>query len=344
MNAFAARTCVGILVAAVLIPFAGGEAAAGSSVTWARASSGPWLIWDADAFAPTTGRLVVFGGSNYNTGIRRETHLFDPSTNAWTTLTARRTDPSARVEARMVWDPDIGRIVLFGGRDNRATLQDTWAFDPVAKTWTALVTSCRRITCPPARWGQGMVWSSALHRVLMFGGVTTGETLLNDLWAFDGKAWARISTASQPSARYLMGIAEDQATGRVLLYGGANHTLSGLADTWSLNPSAKAWTRVLTSTVPEERAEVGMAWLASLGKIVITSGSDASGCTGRTNSVWAFDSGLQDWVSVAATGTLPTPRNASALVSDPVHGTAILHGPPDWALSPEQSDYTWILR
>ena len=131
-----AALIAGVLLA-LAIPVSGAAATPAYSATWTRAAAGPAIFWDTDAFAPTIGQLVVFGGSSWSSGLRRETHLFDPVKDTWTKLPVQSTGPSARALARMVWDTDLGRIVLFGGRDSSGTaLQDTWSFDPATRTWT----------------------------------------------------------------------------------------------------------------------------------------------------------------------------------------------------------------
>ena len=60
------------------------------------------------------------------------------------------------------------RLIMFGGlRRHRRLLDDTWAYDPAANTWTELKPSG---TLPSARSAHSMVYDPVTHRLIMFGG------------------------------------------------------------------------------------------------------------------------------------------------------------------------------
>jgi hypothetical protein len=329
-----------------------------TTATWTRSTSGPAVVWDAVAFAGSTCRLVQFGGTDAT--IRTATGLFDPKTGSWTSIAAPRRGswPSARALARMAWDPIRQRVIMFGGRDMSGNpLRDTWAFDPVAKTWTPLTPTCRKgQTCPlpPARYYHGMAWSSTIGKVVIFGGEQTNNTFLNDAWAFDGSAWQQLPTKTAPSARAAMGIAEDAATGKLVVYGGygaypmgSGISLEAVRDTqtWILDPKAATWAPVQTPTIPEMRSEMGMAYVASIGAVVLSTGGTQAGCMSWTNSAYAYDVAAGDWRKVNAGSTLPTARNAANLTGNLCDGSAILTGGTgDNKLPITLEDRTWLLK
>lgn len=324
------------------------------SVTWTRTTAGPAVIWDAVAFAPSVGRLVSYGGTAGYT-VPTGVSMLDPKTGSWTTIKATRGWPSARAHARMAWDPVRKRLVMFGGRaTNGALLQDTWAFNPSTKAWTPLITNCRRVVCPPARGGGALVWSSKIEKLVLFGGFTADDWGLNDSWTFDGTAWKELSTTGGPSGRYLFGMAEDAASGKLVVYGGVERTHVGSGDliaatedsrTWLLDPVTGAWATVQTPTVPEGRAEIGMAYVGSLGGVVVSTGSPAGPMETWSNSTWVYDMAARDWTRVTTGGSVPTPRNNATLTANPADGSAILNGGTgDNQLPITLSDRTWILR
>lgn len=326
-------------------------AIASTSATWTPTTSGPPVIWDAVAFAGSTCRLVTFGGTD---GYVRPTatNLFDPRTGNWTAIPkpSRGIWPVFRTLARMVWDPVRKRVIMFGGRDaSGAALQDTWAFDPVAKTWTQLLAPCRKgRTCPlpPARYMHGMAWSSALGKVVVFGGEADMRTFLADTWTFDGTTWQRIAT-SGPSARAALGLAEDAATGALILFGGADWQGDLMPEpaTWLLQPGSSTWAKLVTPTLPEMRAELGMAYVASIGAVVVTTGDSGAMLGTWTNSAYAFDMAAKDWRKLTTTGGPPTARNAANLTANLCDGSAILTGGTgDNRLPITLQDRTWILR
>ena len=320
--------------------------AAGPPVTWTPTTPGPALYSHSMAFAPSTCRVVAFGGGRADPGSNDGTWLFDPIKPSWTLVAPpKRGAPASRAHTRMAWDPGLGRLVMFGGRTNTTDLQDTWAFDPVGRTWSPLVTSCRRGTvCPPARNSHGMVWSSVIRRIIVFGGAT-GETARNDLWAFDGKAWSQLKTTGAPTPRYYFGMAEDVASGKIILLGGvADYT--GLTDTWILDPARLTWTKARGTVVPEPSTGVGMAWVPSVGAVVATGGAIAGSCSTGARTSWAFDVASEAWTQLQTTGGPPTPRVNAFLVTDTCRGSAVLYGMPGNQIVPlpKETDYTWILK
>jgi hypothetical protein len=327
--------------------------------TWTPTTAGPTLSFHSMAFAPSTCSVVAFGGARVEGGPDgstlvvdpgKSTWLFDPGKGSWTSVALpRRGAPPTRFHARMAWDPGLGRLVMFGGRTSTTDLQDTWAFDPVGRAWSPLVTSCRRGTiCPPARNSHGMVWSSVLRRILMFGG-ETGEMARNDLWAFNGRAWSQLKTTGAPSPRYYFGMAEDAASGKIVLLGGIdddNGLTDGLTDTWILDPARLTWTKARGSVVPEPSNGLGMAWVPSIGAVVATGGAVAPSCSTGARTSWAFDVASETWTQLQTTGGPPTPRVNAYLVTDTCRGSAVFYGMPGNQIVPlpKETDYTWILK
>ena len=82
----------------------------------------------------------------------------------------------------MAYDLTSGRLIIFGGQDSAGTsLDDTWAYDSAANTWTELEPSGAQ---PRARAGHAMVYDPAGGRLIMFGGHSIeAADLLNDTWA-----------------------------------------------------------------------------------------------------------------------------------------------------------------
>jgi hypothetical protein len=83
----------------------------------------------------------------------------------------------------MFFDPSTRRLIVFGGgyRDGSIVLNDIWAYEPSANTWTNLNPSG---TLPPKRAAQSIVYDQVTHRFGMFGG-WNGDSILNDTWVYD---------------------------------------------------------------------------------------------------------------------------------------------------------------
>ena len=155
----------------------------------------------------------------------------------------------------VAYDPAHDRMIDFGGVNSSAFLGDTWAYDPVANTWTQLHPSG---LLPSVRWGQSMVYDTLSSQVIMFGGGMSysSSQLLNDTWAYDPAAntWTKLNPAGPlPPARAGHEMTYDAANGRVIVFGGARSwEISGIFnDTWAYDPVANTWTDLSPSgTLP----------------------------------------------------------------------------------------------
>jgi N-acetylneuraminic acid mutarotase len=91
--------------------------------------SGYAVVYDSRA-----GRMILFGGFNA-TAEFNDTWAYDPATNRWTDLAPAGTLPSVRGFHAMVFDPQTGRVIMFGGFDGERYLNDTWTYDPATNEW-----------------------------------------------------------------------------------------------------------------------------------------------------------------------------------------------------------------
>jgi hypothetical protein len=135
---------------------------------------------------PTTGEVVLFGGTDRNGGILNDTWTWDGS--AWTKATpaAPAPSPPARYGASMATDPTTGEVVLFGGTDRSDfsdILNDTWTWDGSA--WTN-ATPASPAPSPTARWAASMASDPTSGEVVLLGGVDSSGDILNDTWTWDG--------------------------------------------------------------------------------------------------------------------------------------------------------------
>ena len=82
----------------------------------------------------------------------------------------------------MVYSPEIGRMILFGGENDAAgqSYGDTWSYDVKTGTWRQLETN----DLQRARDCQSMVYDPGTRALIMFGGEQNDGTLLfNDVWS-----------------------------------------------------------------------------------------------------------------------------------------------------------------
>lgn len=170
------------------------------------------------AHDPTTGHLILFGGFSRSADFN-DTWVYDFFANAWTELTPGGSRPSARAGHALVYDPGTAKMILFGGWDGESYLGDTWAYDPVANTWTDLSPGG---DLPAARAYTQMVYDSESGRLILFGGEREGSTYA-DTWAYDPVAntWVELDPAGDlPAARTGHALVYDAAITSMVLFGG----------------------------------------------------------------------------------------------------------------------------
>jgi N-acetylneuraminic acid mutarotase len=226
----------------------------------------------------------------------------------------------------MVYVPSTHRVIMFGGfaDSGNNALNDTWAYDPVANTWTNLSPSG---LLPPVRGGQSMVYDSVAHRVIMFGG--HGDSgFLSDTWAYDPSAnkWSELGpTGPVPPVRAYQSMAYDSSSGRVIMFGGEG--VSGdLNDTWAYDAKANAWTNLSpTGTLPYPRVATSMVYSPSSDRVIMFGGLFQGG-KGTLGDTWSYDPEGNAWAILAPSGTLPSARGSQSMVYDPVNGRAITFG------------------
>jgi N-acetylneuraminic acid mutarotase len=242
-----------------LIMFSGGEEPGFSSETWTydpvadtwttSPTSAPSRyptprIGHVLAYDPNTGKLIMFGGGTRGFDSRtlkigdllNDTWAYDPVANTWTNLRPSGSVPEPRYMYAMAYDPSIRKVVLFGGMSATGRFGDTWAYDPVANTWTKLEPAGK----PPApRAFASLVYDNASRLLILFGGGVSLGTLFNDVWAYDGvkNTWTQLKPAGEsPSARGGQSMAYDPSTRRLIMFGGLDEAGTSLNDTWALTP------------------------------------------------------------------------------------------------------------
>jgi N-acetylneuraminic acid mutarotase len=164
--------------------------------------------------------------------------------------------PSARYAPAMAYDPDIGKVVIFGGLSNdpHTLYGDTWTWD--GSTWEQLSPAAS----PPARADASLAYDPATSQLVLFGGVDT--TYLSETWTFDGSTWTK-HTTPPPAANCSGPIAWDAATNQLLLF-------AGQGGTWSWD--GDAWTRLLPTTSPNAQCGTSLAYDDATDQLVLFGG------------------------------------------------------------------------
>lgn len=294
--------------------------------------------------------------------------------DSWTELHPAGGPPSSRMGASMVYDSAGRKMILFGGagRDNDP-VNDMWAHDPMANTWTELHPTG---TGPSTRLGQCMVYDSSAGRVILFGGAKTDASgvgaSLNDTWTYDpvADAWIELHpTGTLPPERYCHCMVYDSDSGKVILFGGQTSGGTGtggggiaLDDTWTYDPTANTWAEVHpTGIVPPGIYRASMVYDSGRKRAILFGAADTTPVIAGT---WAYDPVANAWTELHPTGAVPAagsapllPRWGHSMVYDPVGGKVILFGgfgdPPGtydeggllndtWAYDPAANTWTQL--
>ncbi|MGC4117266.1 MAG: DUF4215 domain-containing protein [Myxococcales bacterium] len=312
-----------------------------------RVSSG--MVWHAG-----TRRLLMVGGADPagigaiggSTGIP-----FFPETWSWTGLgwqclaagtpQALPSDPACPAVAvhpagdgGAVYDPRRDVVIWFGY--DAAGEAETLEWD--GATWTRVpIADPEGDGGPQARRGQALVYSSALQRTLLFGGMTLDFRGLDDLWAYDGSSWRRLPLTDReddrsPAARRYAGAVD--LGDDVWLHAGFGARV--FADLWRLDPALGArpghvalldyassggpspWGCALSGAAGCKVASVEVLWRAG------GTGRDAAGAAldGAQLKAWRSDAG---W-TLLAENAQRAPGELAASIVDPAALDALFFG------------------
>jgi hypothetical protein len=192
--------------------------------------------------------------------------------------------------AAMAYDPEIGKVVLFGGvqeadpaHPQRQFFNDTWTYDGI--TWTKQSPP----TSPPARSGATMAYDPAIKRIVLFG---AGEPTMTDTWTYDGTTWTEQHPATVPG--YVssgvfgpigLSMAHDPGIGKLVLVGSETWTYDGT--NWAKRSAGPPYT--LTYDPPIYGP---LTYDAALGKLVLygaTVTAESGGSSPGKGITWTYD-------------------------------------------------------
>jgi N-acetylneuraminic acid mutarotase len=184
---------------------------------------------------------------------------------------------------------------------------------------------------PAARFETRMVWDTAIHHAVLFGGLTSVDSgtkvayELGDTWEWTGSRWIERFPAHSPSARAAESMVFDSKRNRVVIFGGRLGKLN-LNDTWSYD--GNDWTQITTATAPSVREIAGAAYDSDRDRIVLFGGNVQTYTNdGKTltetplKDTWEFDG--TNWRQILSDGPAVS---KPILVYDPVRKQTIMIG------------------
>jgi N-acetylneuraminic acid mutarotase len=252
----------------------------------------------------------------------------------WTRLSPAGTSPPPRAGDLMVCDTSSERLIVFGGGGPSTGLNDMWAYDPAANTWTELQPSG---TVPPGRCDYAAAYDPVSQRLILFGGFDGPSTYVNgeqvsddpaaDTWAYDPAAnsWTELKpSGTVPVARTGPVMAYDPSSGRMIMFGGSSGETDQHNDTWAYDPTANSWTELSPSgNLPAGRVCPAMAYDPATQRMIMFGGYYVGS---ELNDTWAYNPAANAWTELNPSGTVPPARHFHAMVCDPSTGRMIMFG------------------
>ena len=244
-------------------------------------------------------------------------------------------------------------LYVFGGSLNNntaTTLNDLYAFDAVAGTFTQLIANS--VAGSPTHRGVASVaWNPSTNKLVVFGGNTKGgatgagtATLLNDTWEWDPTApiatsWTDVTPVSgSPTPRLGATMAYDPATGGMLLFGGQTSLVAPATcsdETWLF--LAGTWVQMSPANVPAARTEASLVTRSNFNDVLLCCGMDNVSAAPeqlRHLDVWSWNGG--DWTLLSncdvvanptGTGTTwPAATVGNQAIYDPLRKRVVVQG------------------
>ncbi len=198
----------------------------------------------------------------------------------------------------MVYDPDIGGTILFGGNGpNTNSFGDTWVYYASSQAWLQVFPH----NSPAPRAYAAMAYDASDHMVILFGGYGANE-VYGDTWGlnFTGSTpeWYNltpsiVTATDSPSPRLYSSMTQGPSAG-VFLYGGDSYiqnTWVTLGDSWNFSRST-GWREICEQgscgpTLPGPLAASTLSYSILLAGDVLFGGFDGSGIL---NVTWVFNS------------------------------------------------------
>ncbi len=283
-----------------------------------------FLVYDESA-----NLTVWFGGCS--AGYTNATWLYNCSEDSWkeanpgTWITVQGTRdlpdeklPPGCCQAAICYSPDARQCLMLktgGGSDWTAWNQrlgakhpqvSCWWYNARENKWTLKEWKKEEGPRAPMYICHQFHYDRAAKRGLAFGGLGSGSSACNDLWAYDPEAnrWTDLKAENPPPKRIRMSACFDEKRGRMIVFGG-----QGRDDTWIYDPKKNAWREVKSKEHPSAREVAASCYDAANGVMVLCGGLVREGKEKKPQGdTWVFDSEKEEWHEMKPAGGPVVPR------------------------------------
>jgi len=254
-------------------------------------------------------RVIMFSGFNQSDTQgkhinHQETWEYDYNQNLWTNLNPSSM-PAPRCYGTMVYDEESDRTILFGGILNGNILTaDTWAYDYNTNTWENMNPSSH----PSIRFWPIMAYNTEADRIILYGGLAAGATILTDTWAYDynTNTWTNLSPINHPTESS-GALIYDTKNNVCLLFGGiySNDILSSI--TWIYNYTSNYWCWIDSSNELLKRCRAPLAYDINSNRTIMFGGMPGgTDFDNIYNDTWSFEFQGQCITPTTTTSTTTT--------------------------------------
>lgn len=247
------------------------------------------MVYDEQA-----GVTVLFGG--HSTVATGSTGLTYDSAETWLWTGIRWVQrfpthaPEGRSAHAMVYDSTRNRIVLFGGRREKQSLEDNATYGFLNDTWVYQNGDWTRLetaSAPSGRFFAAAAYDRSRDRVVLFGGNAAGGTVelgnpVYDTWELNGTSWTQVATGPDVAKPHL---AYDESRNQTILLG-LNDKLETLM--YLYDPAAHTWARQTPAKLPPCVNEGAIVYSRSRAKVQYIGGVCAADQS-ATEEVYEWD-------------------------------------------------------
>lgn len=246
-----------------------------------------------------------------------------PETNRWERLTPAGMPPPPRADHSAVWDPEGGKMYVFGGSEawpSSCAFNDLWTYAPETSAWQQIAP----LGTPPQSGCYEAVWDPGDRRILVLG--RTG------LWTFctASSRWEELHPEGEPPpacrCRSAVWDADTQRLYVVCMWSqGEVWAFASETEIWVYVASANSWTHINSSgpTPPGHREYVAL-WDSTTHEIVAFGGFSWSDTSAEYN-VWVYRFTTNSWERLP-TSSKPAPNYSHTALWDAVRRKLYLFG------------------
>jgi N-acetylneuraminic acid mutarotase len=267
------------------------------SNTWRkmRPSTSPGKGHGPMAYDAESDRVILFFGALSETGDvfendpASETWVYDIEANIWTEMDSSE-GPFGILNAKMAYDVESDRVIMFGGWDPEnlakgGEFNDTWTYDYNTNTWTKMEPEIS----PPGRYYHAMAYDAESDRVILWGGRGPVPVEVSSVWAYDYNAdsWEELESSGAPSPSGNAAMTYATSVDRIILY--AKHEL------WTFDYNTNTWMLLSDEPLPGELTYQTMVYSGEADRVILFGGESK---TGFTNKTWVYDPSDSIWTDV----------------------------------------------